>query len=299
MDNQKIEELRAEIRITNREASMVSELDPDPITVFVEGDDDCRFYGWYLEKCNYSREVLIKQAQNVFNFSDYEKSIHDFGDTLGACDYVILGALHNKSGNAKDIYIADRDIRDQSQISHFSDKSTPDLLWTDYPAIESYACRESVLDAYNRRIHFDVLPKASTYINDVYFYLYLIFFYRKYVKNDEGEVYQKFIRVLNSDKKIDEPTWKSYFLGISQSLIPKVENIRKLSSNDLLKYCYGHEVVRVIFPFINEGLKKNEEIHNKPSEGKLERALLRIFIDENFFENEKLFLELGDILQSR
>lgn len=266
----------------------------DIFTIYVEGPSDEVFYKRWLEKSGLDKKLSIlvldvKKAKNI--------SLEGSGN----CGRIIGGA-EKYSYDDRKLFIADRDLKEESEVQEFAHLET--LFFTEFPAIESYSLVESVLKELNYR-RFDGDSKCIEdyypYIGKIVRFLYLV----RCKFSEKMEIYRDFRGVLL--RAIESEIDQKY--SPSEGYERILEVIRKNASNDILnseiledifsppdirRHAYGHDIAPVLRNFIRTQISDFNH-----SDRYIELALTNIYIDLGLYGKDRLFKEIQEYMERK
>ena len=263
-----IEELIFEFFVTKKTKILV-----------VEGNHDKEFFErWALLSKIGEGEFRIETIDNV-NVPDDLVKQHDLCSS--ARSRVLIGAIiadKIQDGIQSMRFIADRDMG--QDLGKFD--SSPCLLVTDYPAIESYGLSEKVLNWFNRHQCSNKLPMNSQIYHDLCAVLCQLYEFRKDDPHREKPKYKKGVPHRKSQIK-DFNSAKAF--GCLSSMDTVVDHS---ISGDPREFAYGHDIIGVLYNVYREEFKK---VHDANIE-KVEKDFRDAILDMEAYKDEKMFRAL-------
>lgn len=266
----------------------------DIFTIYVEGPSDEVFYRRWLKKSGLDKKFSIL----VF---DVEKAKNISLEGSGNCGRIIKGA-EKYSYDDRKLFIADRDLREDSEVQEFTWLKT--LFFTEFPAIESYSLVESVLKELNYR-RFDGDSKC---IEDYYHYIgkivrFLYLARREF--SEKMEIYGRFrgilLRAIESEINQEYSPAEGYKRILEVIRENASEDIRNsdildnsFSPPDIRKHAYGHDIAPVLRNFIRTQISDFNQ-----SDKYIELALTNIYIDLGLYGEDKLFKEIQEYMERK
>lgn len=267
----------------------------DIFTIYVEGPSDEVFYKSWLKKSGLDKKLSIL----IFDV-EKAKNISLEGD--GNCGRIIGGA-EKYSYDDRKLFIADRDLREESEIQKFAHLET--LFFTEFPAIESYGFSDAVLEELNHRKFDNCYKSLSNCYEQIAQLLKLLYFVRRSGGTTAWNRGYETMSKLILNRSIKDYISSEEYDEMMHETIKSVEgmfeiesNISSFESGDPRKYAYGHDVAKIIKCLIvkEEGVYKKSyptyTIHH------LETAITNIYIDMELYEDDQLFKSMLEYINS-
>lgn len=268
-----IEELILEYIVTKKTKILV-----------VEGNHDRDFFErWALLSKVDEKKFRIETIDNV-NVPD--DLLIQYQLCSGARSRVLMGAIvadKIQDGRQGIRFIADRDMG--QDLEKFV--SSPCLLVTDYPAIESYGLSLDVLNWFNRHQCGNKLPINSQIYDDLCGVLCQLYELRKDDPHREGPKYEKGVPRKKQQRKSQRRSLIKDFnsakaFGYLSSADTTIDHS---ISGDPREFAYGHDIIGVLYSVYNEEFKKLHYVKKEKAEKDFRDAIL----DVGVHKNEKLF----------
>lgn len=255
-------ELWTEARLTNRRV------------LVVEGPSDARFFkAWLTTKSKAIREQPLVVVTDEIDIP--MEILVGLGLNDGARSRVIAAAVSASASNANARCVADLDCGEGD-----SDLDSPHLVWTDYPALESYVLRSEVLDHANM-MHFEErLPPGSLVVEAIAPCLALLYAVRANYPDSEHPTPSKGFGTTGvAGSFAIERT-------VHISRRADVSGITPTSYERPQEVAYGHDIAELMFALWANVLRNRVQVASPES---LERILLNSMLAEGSFEDELLF----------
>lgn len=246
--------------------------------IVVEGRTDERFVKAWLRDIDAQSNVVVTSVENL---------------EVPVVDVVAIGL--NEGNRSRVIVVAARAsaeavnlrcIADTDCGKHVEEHNYETLLWTDYPAIESYAVDEATLDKANLLSFGERLPSADQLIGPLAFAL--------------GELYA--VRCQNED--LPKPNYKAGLPGQSASLAEfdvkaavqvslrkKVGSYPRPDDPDPRKFSYGHDIGELLLAAFGNALKNQAGFRTVEA---VEGALRSAIQAAGSYVHEPLFVHLRE-----
>ena len=252
--------------------------------VYVEGDTDQRFYTtWAIKRLNVTKTELGRLNKILIqSVSDVDTTTLPDDDNLNSGSNrtkVIRLAKEAHSRNINIRCIADRDVGHDCETLNY-----PTLLWTDYPALESYAITPQILDSLNSLHLNNSLPESEELIPQLSFALRELFAVRQANKHLPQPKYKK---GLEKNSTLDTFDVSKTVLHETICSIPA--NRRPSKSDDPRTYSYGHDIAELLMAAYPGKIKNRKNGAIKDVAG-LENAMRNCIL--MYCDNEGLFVSL-------
>ncbi|AUI51118.1 hypothetical protein [Arthrobacter crystallopoietes] len=247
--------------------------------IVVEGASDDRFFrAWAMDIAGGER-VVVTSVERVDVAPQWLIDI-GLNDGNRARLVFIARRAHEKSIDLR--CVADRDCG-----HHVEENTYTTLTWTDFPALESYAVEESVLDRANLLSFAEKLPPASDLLPSLAFAL--------------GELFA----VRSRNEHLPKPKYQAGFKNRNRSLMSfdvvaavdmtirsHVESYTRPSSNDDPRaYAYGHDIAELLLAVYGNTLKNHAGLSSRDAvEGALRSAIQAV----GKYKDEPMFRGLAD-----
>jgi hypothetical protein len=259
----KLDELLLEVSLTSRRH------------IVVEGASDDRFFrAWAMDMAGGER-VVVTSVERIDVPAQW---LIDIGLNDGNRARLVFIARRAHEASIDLRCIADRDCGHHVEKHRYAT-----LAWTDFPALESYAVEESVLDRANLLSFAEKLPPASELLPSLAFAL--------------GELYA----VRSRNEHLPKPKYQAGFKNKDRSLtsfdvaaavdvtvrthVPSYT--RPSSSEDPRAYSYGHDVAELLLAAYGNTLKNHAGLSGRDAvEGALRSAIQAVgtYKDEPMFK---------------
>lgn len=267
---QTIEEFRLEVQLTAAKY------------LVVEGPSDARFFTAWLKQHFESVAVHVLPVEGI-EIPDEE--IQTSGMNVGNRSRVVLLAreLHDEADTVR--CLADRDCGE-----HLDEHDYATLLWTDFPALESYTVSKSVLEHANLISFGARLPEAEELLSGLAFALRELFAVRVHHPHLPRPKY--------SAGMGKQPNPLSAF-DVSKVLTPAVakssQSYQRSEASDPRHYSYGHDISELLLAAFANVLKNSCGISRREA---VEAALLGALLAVAELEQEPLFAGLIEWVQA-
>lgn len=268
-----IEELIVEFFVTQKTKILV-----------VEGDSDKAFFErWALLSKIGKEEFRIETINNVNVPGDLVKK---YDLCSGARSRVLVGSViaeefhYSKQGVR---FIADRDMG--QDLEKFV--SSPCLIVTDYPAIESYGLSLDVLNWFNRHHCGNKLPINSQTYDDLCGVLCQLYEFRKNDPHREGPKYENGVPSKKHQGKLGRKLRIKDFNSVKAFGSQSSANtpIDHSISGDPREFAYGHDIIGVLY-----NIYKKEFMHlGYANRDLVEKYFRDAILDMRVHENENMF----------
>lgn len=244
-------------------------------SLVVEGPTDARFFKTWLEGKAQEHNLIVRCVDSLDVTAD---SLEKIGLNDGNRSRVIFVA---KEAHRQDVdlrCIADRDCGHDLTCHQY-----PTLLWTDFPALESYAVESQTLDVANRMNFGEKLPPASELLPGLSFTLRELFCARV----QQPHLTNPKIKAGLRGKSLEEFSLKDA-LGPADAWNADSWP-RPDASGDPRHYAYGHDIAAILLTAFANQLKNSAGLSTTEAiEGALRGAMLIV----GTFEKESLFQEV-------
>lgn len=252
--------------------------------VYVEGETDQRFYtAWAIRRLKVTELELIKLhkilIQSVNNVDTTTLSDDDNLNSNSNRTNVIRLAKEAHSKNINIRCIADRDVGHDCVNFNY-----PTLLWTDFPAIESYAVTPQILDSLNLLHLSRSLPDSRELIPQLSFALRKLFAVRKTNNHLPRPKYKKGLEKNSSSYTFDVTKTVSHEIchSIPANLLPS-------DLDDPRTHSYGHDIAELLMAAYSSKIKNRKDGAIKDVVA-LENAMRNCIL--MYCDNEPLFTSL-------
>lgn len=243
--------------------------------VVVEGHSDRRFYSAWLDAHDFLDGVSVHAVDTLQVEDDLVRELELPG---GARGRVIALARETQDRHDRVLCVADRDTG--HDVDEFRYRT---LIWTDYPALESYVMHPKLFRMAHQLCLQGTVNDSEKLYRDLAIAL--------------GRIWQT--RLLNPH--LEAPNYKKGIKGgvglaefdVCKAVRPGTKIERgggevELPS-DVRAYSYGHDIAHLLFAAYAPQLKN--KLHFG-SEKALEVALLGTMLNSNLLASEKLFVQL-------
>lgn len=264
----RVDELFLEIRLTRRKH------------VVVEGNTDARFLEAWLQDVRGGSRVVVTPVENIEIPAD---GLFDLGLTDGNRSRVVFLA-YSAEQKATDIRcVADRDCG-----HHVCENQYSTLLWTDYPAMESYSVDAKTLDranllSFNRR-----LPSGDELVPALTYALRELFAVRIAHPALSEPNYSGGLR---NRRKLDGLSRFEVSRAVDPQLQQQVSSLPRPDSNDPREFSYGHDVAGLLLAAFGNELKNGAGLRSREA---VENALRAAIQAVGAFIEEPLFSSLAE-----
>jgi hypothetical protein len=246
----KVEELLLEVSLTSKRH------------ILVEGASDDRFFRAWAKDIAGGERVVVTSIERIEVPSQWLID-NGLNDGNRARLVVVAGRAHAASIDLR--CVADRDCGHNVQEHTYAT-----LVWTDFPALESYAVHESVLDRANLLSFAEKLPPASDLLPGLAFALGELFAVRSVNEHLPKPNYQ-------AGLKKNGASFASFDVAaaVDVTLRPHIESyMRPSGSDDPRTYAYGHDVAELLLIVYGNTLKNKVGLSNRDAvEGALRSAI--------------------------
>lgn len=240
----------------------------------VEGDSDRRFLQEWLERERIDVKISVTPVDRV-DTPDRELEARDL--SRGNRDRVICLALMSHESDAHVRFVADRDAFDDSEL-----KRATALLWTDYPAIESYALNIHTFSFLNRMHLKESLPPVQEVFDKIFPALSGLFQIRRMYKTLHKPNYRAGLPESGDFAGFD--VWKT--VNVDRAEFPTVRGSESCATADIRTVAYGHDIAPLLLTAYLEPLERRARVHGAADlEGRLMAALAAVHVvsSENLF----------------
>ncbi|QZQ55577.1 hypothetical protein KZI27_01525 [Curtobacterium sp. TC1] len=259
-----LDELFLEVSLTNQKH------------LVVEGRTDERFLRAWLRAAADSHPVAVTPVENL-EVDAFELASHGLSD--GARGRVLIVALHAHEQGIDIRCVADRDTG-SSVAAHSYDT----LLWTDYPAIESYALHAETLDLANLLSFNEQLPSGAELVDSLTDPLRELFAIRSMHPNLQRPNYGAAFKGGGSLRQFDSSKVVPPEIQAVMSAYPRPEDA------DSRLFAYGHDIGELLLGAYGGKLKNKAGLANL---GAVEAALRSALLLSGYIATEPLFLKLS------
>lgn len=243
--------------------------------IIVEGESDKRLVLDWAKREGLSSVVTVT-CVNMITFPD--SSLSKWGQNFGNRGKVVTAC---REANARKVDM--RGIADKDVGQGVADHPIPELIWTDFPAIESYCLNPSVLDTINESLFGDRLPKGEDLIQMLKRPLACLFLARVVNPGLKTPAYSagfdgsKSLRTFDASKSLRGEPFDS-------------EEVEQLTNSDIdvRHYSYGHDIAELIINSYRKELK-NAGFSRAIA---IEKALLMIVSEYGDFMRSELVASL-------
>lgn len=265
--------------MTNRPRKLLSELFREVrLTggsyVIVEGRSDVTFFQVWARKLHFNPAPIFLEVDRLEVGPDILMS-YNFNDSQRSRVVVVAREAFEREVSLR--CVADRDTGCNVDNNNFET-----LLWTDYPAIESYAMTRSVLDLMNISI-FRNRYNADDLFNDLSRILSLIYSLRLKVSN---------LPALNYDKSFPQRGVLEKFTlerAVSDQHKELAKTCAPSKATDPRKVSYGHDIASLLFFHDKQFFKGTLHITDV---AQLEDQMLKVVEMDGNYRTEPLFQQL-------
>lgn len=244
--------------------------------LIVEGQSDKRFFGTWISGFANDRDVAITCVDNI------EIPVGEL-DALGLNDgnrsRVICMASKADLAGCGQLFrcVADRDAG--HGVENFNLET---LLWTDFPAIESYALEPRVWDYANQISFNGLLPSSEQLWRPLDRALSELFSIRVQVEHLSAPNVGK--GFTTKEKRISDFDAR---LTIESGVLGRIEwRLYSPVDSDIRERAYGHDIANIIFEAYRQKFKRNLHITGV---GAIENALKSAMLYTREHENHDLF----------
>jgi hypothetical protein len=263
----KVDELLLEVSLTSRRH------------IVVEGASDDRFFRAWAKDVAGGERVVVTSVERIDVAPQW---LIDNGLNDGNRSRLVLIArrAHEASVNLR--CVADRDCG-----HHVEEHTYATLAWTDFPALESYAVEESVLDRANLLSFAERLPPASDLLPGLAYALAELFAVRSRNEHLPKPKYQAGFK--NKDRSL---TSFDVAAAVDVTIRSHVVSYERPSSNDDPRsYAYGHDIAELLLAVFGNTLKNHAGLSNRDAvEGALRSAMQVV----GTYKEQPMFKGLAD-----
>jgi hypothetical protein len=246
--------------------------------LIVEGNSDRRFFNVWFDRVRRAESAaglpLVVTAEEL---EIDPQVLFDYSLNDGARSRVIYAAMQDSRGRADVKCIADRDCG--LDIYLFE---SPTQLWTDFPALESYAFCRDVMDFANSMHFREKLPAGQMIIDALAPALALLFSLRVHFPDGPSPKVSDGFRQRDSNRF-------DLALAVEPTAREAASKIVAPSYSDAREIAYGHDIADAMLAVWANSLKNNADIRSRQA---LERVLLSSVLGESTFEHLPLFQTL-------
>lgn len=266
-----VRELRREENLTGR------------CCIVVEGASDLSFMKGWLIKKGLSHVAF---PENISSIEIDDSHVSDLGLIIGNRGRVIaLAKILENAGERRIKCVADRDLGDGLEQFNFST-----LLWTDYPAVESYGACEKVINYVNAVHCKEVLPVGESFFAALWNVLTLLF--RERMARGPGAPNPKW-EAAASTGDLRSFSLERAFPGYECATSAGVGGTISLCGSGSPEYrptVYGHDLGQVIFNTYKAKIKNTAKIARlEDFEARIRESILALDI----CDSENLFVSLA------
>lgn len=264
-----LSELFLEIRLTGKKH------------IVVEGFSDARFIRSWLYEVEGGADVAVTAVGELMVPSDDVAAV---GLTVNNRGRVVLVALRASVGGVDIRAVADRDCGHD-----VADHQYETLCWTDFPALESYALDEEVLNRANLLSFGELLPPGAELLDQLAFALRELFAVRRMHPNLAAPKLSAAMGEGAPLKGFDVAR------AVPAPIRPYVAGYERSKSSDPREFAYGHDVAALLLAAFGNVIKNKLGIHKQAA---VEAALLSAVQAVGSFADEALFVALGNWVQT-
>lgn len=262
----RLDELLLEARLTSKRH------------IVVEGPSDDRFFRAWATEIDGGEHVVVTSVERI---DVPQETIDALGLNDGNRARVVVIACHADQSSVDLRCVADRDCG-----HNVADHEYPTLMWTDYPALESYAVDASVLDRANLLSFSEKLPPASELLPGLAFALRELF------------------AVRSQNEHLPKPKYDAGFRHKSRSLTSfdvtaavdatirsaAATYARPEATDDPRTYAYGHDIAELLLAAYGNALKNKAGLGGREA---VENALRSALQAVGSYKDEPLFNSLA------
>jgi len=246
--------------------------------LIVEGPTDRIFYGRWIAKLPGTGTPSVKVV-SVDTIDVPSDDLHMAGLSDGNRSRVMLLSTYVDRSKTDVICIADRDCG-HNTASYISDA----MLWTDFPALESYAFDADVLDWLNAMILGGLLPAAASMMTSLTGVFLDLFTVRLH---NEDLPAPNIARGFPSSK---DPSAFDVAKTVHSSLSAAVPLYARPSFSDPREVVYGHDIAEVMMCVFGNVIKNKSAISGTLS---LERVLRAGLLSDGSLHKTPMFQTLA------
>lgn len=238
----------------------------------VEGGADARFMRAWLLGLPGGDNVVVTSVDKI-DIPDAHLIL--LGLTIGNRGRVIAVAKSADDGNLDIRCVADRDCN-----QNVEDHKYTTLLWTDFPALESYALDDAVLERANLLSFRGLLPAGSELLQLLVFPLRELYAVRERNPNLPTPKYSK---GFTKKAKLDE---FDVTQTVDHAIRDEINKYERSTSPDPRTFAYGHDIGELLLASYGNTLKNKAGLRDLEA---LESALLSAVQATGKYINEPLF----------
>ncbi len=244
----------------------------------VEGASDARFFrAWALDIAHGER-VVVTHVDNIeIGFDELEALRLNDGQRSRAI-YVALRAAESQVDMRS---VADRDCGHQVDEHNYAT-----LLWTDFPAIESYAVQEATLNRANLLSFGGRLPEASELLPSLTYALRELFAVRLQNEHLPKPRYTSGFR--RSPRLLED---FDVTATVAASIRGEAADYPRPQGDDPRSFAYGHDVGELLLCAYGNALRTQAGLSTREA---VEGALLMAMQIVGSYRNEPLFRALEE-----
>lgn len=263
------------------------------LEIFTEGDSDVQFYKNWIDKSKIekNRKISIKvEGIRKNNFISGARGNRES----------VLQAANATKDDLYTIYIADRDLWGEGDISEYSSIKT--LFFTDFPAVESYAFLSEVLDELNIRKFDNCYGSLEGCHKDISKLLKVLYVVRS-VGGERlwNQVYGAMSKLILEKTKLGNLSQEDYQYIVDKifEIIDGLEigydspDFYPRDDEDPREYAYGHDIAKIIKCLMEYDASKFKKLYPKYSVTQIENAITNIYISMKLYERDELFKSIS------
>lgn len=244
--------------------------------IIVEGSSDRRFITAWAKGLGINEIIVVTAVGDIDVDS---KDLFELGLNDGNRARVIALAKNSHAASIDIKCIADRDCG-----HNVEDHSYPTLLWTDYPALESYVVEEDVLDQANLLNFGGQLSNGATLLSELSFALGELYAIRTHHEHLPGPKYKA---GLKNGRKLSS-------FDVTAAVQPDVASLcanypRPGSARAPKTYAYGHDVSELLMAAYGSTLRNKAGLATREA---LEGVLMSALQVVGLYKSERLFISL-------
>lgn len=244
--------------------------------IIVEGPSDARFFRAWLADCDLGPQTAVLYVDEIDVSSEMVRSL---GLNDGNRSRVIVFSMRAAERMIDLRCIADRDC------GHgIEDYSHDTLLWTDFPALESYAVTEAVLDRANLLSFAEKLPPARELVPRLAFALRELYAVRLRHPHLPGPKYSAgFAQKTSSLEDFD------VVRAVEARIRSEVPGYERPIDADPRNFAYGHDIAELLLAAYGNALKNTVGLAKREA---VEAALMNAVLAVGAFRDSPLFVQL-------
>lgn len=244
--------------------------------IIVEGPTDRRFFRAWADDLDARDRVVVTSVEDIEIDTDW---LFEVGLNDGNRSLVLLVAHRASSITSNVRCIADRDC------GHGIDAFDYEvLMWTDFPALESYAIDAAVMDRANLLSFAGRLPSAAILLPPLGFALRELFAVRAKHEHLPRPKYDAGFK--NKTRRFEDFRVE---LTVDVSIRSETPSYPRPQSTDPREHAYGHDVAELLLAVHGNALKNQAGLATREAvEGALRSAMQVV----GTYKSERLFREL-------